>query len=116
MTWDCFEHKIWYHCIKTTFQKIENFLDTTSDDENLPRFVTKKWIEVYDQSAENYNINKEVRIKTSTLRSDLWDYSDAHIVVKGIITVANPENEKETKVLLLKIMHHSSIAFQKLMA
>ena len=32
------------------FQKIVNFLHTTSDDNDLPRFVTKKWIEVYDQS------------------------------------------------------------------
>ena len=31
----------------------------------LPRFVTKKWIEVYDQSRRNsYNFNKEIRIKT----------------------------------------------------
>ena len=30
------------------FQKIENFLDRTSDDKDLPRFFTKKWIEVYD--------------------------------------------------------------------
>ena len=69
------------------FQKIVNFLDTTSDDKDLPRFVTKKWIEVYDQSEGNYNVNKEIRIKTSMLRSDLCDYSDAYIVTKGNITV-----------------------------
>ena len=69
------------------FQKIVNFLDTTSDDKDLPRFVTKKWIEVYDQSEGNYNVNKEIRIKTSMLRSDLCDYSDAYIVVKGNIIV-----------------------------
>ena len=40
-------------------QKIVNFLDITSDDKNLPRFVTKKWIEVYDQSEGNYNVNKK---------------------------------------------------------
>ena len=34
------------------FQKIVNFFETTSDDKNLPRFVTKKWIEVYDQSEK----------------------------------------------------------------
>ena len=28
------------------FQKIVNFLDTTSNDKDLPRFVTKKWIKV----------------------------------------------------------------------
>ena len=31
------------------FQKIVNLPDVTSDDKDLPRFVTKKWIEVYDQ-------------------------------------------------------------------
>ena len=40
------------------FQKIVNFLDITCDDKDLPRFVTIKWIEVYDQSGENYNVNK----------------------------------------------------------
>ena len=69
------------------FQKIVNFIDTTSDNKYLPTFVTKKWIEVYDQSEENSNVNKEIRIKTSMLRSDLCDFSDAYIVVKGNITV-----------------------------
>ena len=44
-------------------------------------------IEVYDQSQGNCNPNKEIRIKTSMLRSDLCDFSDAHIVVTGNITV-----------------------------
>ena len=69
------------------FQKIVNFINRTSDDKDLPRFVTKKWNEVYDQSGRNYNVNKEIRIKTSMLRSDLYDYSDAYIVMKGNITL-----------------------------
>ena len=76
-----------YQHVKIEFQKIVNFLNTNSD-ENLPRFVTKKWIEVYDQSGGNYNVNKEIRIKTLMLRSDLRDFNDACIVVKGTITVA----------------------------
>ena len=55
------------------FQKIVNFLDTTPDDTDLPRFATRKWIEVYYQSGGNYNVNKEIRIKTSVLRADLCD-------------------------------------------
>ena len=55
------------------FQKITNFLDINFDNKDLPKFVTKKWIEVYDQSEGNYNVNKEIRIKTSMLRSDLCD-------------------------------------------
>ena len=79
------------------FQKIKNFLDITSDNKDLPKFVTKKWIEVYDQSEGNYNVNKEIRIKTSMLRSDLCDFNDAYIVVKGTITVTNPDNAKRNK-------------------
>ena len=69
------------------FQKIVNFIGTTSDNKDLPTFVTKKWIEVYDQSEGNHNVNKEIRIKTSMLSSDLCDFSDAYIVLKGNITV-----------------------------
>ena len=45
------------------FQKIVNFLNTTSDNKDLPTFVTKKWIEIYDQSEGNYNVNKELGLK-----------------------------------------------------
>ena len=69
------------------FQKTTNFLDITSDNKDLPKLVIKEWIEFYDQWEKNYNPNKEIRIKTSVLRSDLCDYSDAYIVVKGNITV-----------------------------
>ena len=54
-----------------------NFVDTTLDDKDLQRFVTKIWIGVYDQSAQNYSVsNKEIRIKMPMLRSDLCDFSD----------------------------------------
>ena len=69
----------------------------TSDDEDLPRFFTKKWIEVYDQSGIDYRVNKEIRIKTPMLRSDLCDFSDAYFVVKGDITVTGPDNARINK-------------------
>ena len=72
-------------------------LDTTCDDKDLPKFFTKKWIGVYDQSGENYNVKKEIRIKTPMLRLDLCDYSDAYIVVKGYIAVTELKNTKRKK-------------------
>ena len=84
------------------FQKIVNLLDTTSDDKDLPRFVTKKWIDVYDQLENNYNVNKEITIKTPMLRSNLCAYSDAYIVVKGTITVTDPDNAKRNKSVAFK--------------
>ena len=37
-----------------------------------------------------YSPNKQIRFKTSMLRSNLCDYSDAYILVKGNITLNNP--------------------------
>ena len=103
MTLNCFEHKMWFHRIKLEFQKIVNLLDTTSDDKDLPRFVTKKWIEVYDQKGRNnYSVNKEIKIKTQMLRSDLCNFSDTYIVVKGEITVTEPNEPKRNKVVVFK--------------
>ena len=76
----------------------QNLLGNILD--KVPRFITKKWIEVHDQSGETYNTNKQIRFTTSMLRSDLLDYSDAYIVVKGIVTVsanAGDNNIKDKK-------------------
>ena len=87
--------------MKMEFQKIVNFL-CTNPYENLPKFVTEKWIEVYDQSGGNYNVNEEIRIKISMLWSDLCDYCHAYIVVKGTITVVRPDNAKKNKATTFK--------------
>ena len=68
------------------YQKITKLLGNIPD--KVPRFITKNWIEVHDQSGETYNTNKQIRFKTSMLRSDLCDFSDAYIVAKGIVTVS----------------------------
>ena len=76
--------------MKMEYQKITNLLGTTTDE--TPRFTTKKWEEVHDQSGradDRYKPKQQIRFKTSILRSDLCDYSDAYIVVKGRITVTN---------------------------
>ena len=82
------------------YQKITNLLDATFD--NVPRFNTKKWIEVYDQSGVICNSNKQIRFKKSMLQSDLCDCSDAYIVVKGTITVPEPDNDAYDKKLAFK--------------
>ena len=85
------------------FQKITNFLDTISDDKDLSRFVTKKWIEVYDQSRGNCNVKKEIRIKTSMLKSDSCDFNDAYMFVKGDVTLEGDNDaNKQNKNLAFK--------------
>ena len=34
------------------FQKVVNLLDITSDNKDLPKYVSKKWIEIYNQSEK----------------------------------------------------------------
>ena len=57
------------------------------NDSIVSKFVAEKWIKVNDSSSSQYSVCKNIMFKTSTLRSDLCDYSDAYIVVKGTITV-----------------------------
>ena len=78
-------------------------LGTTLDE--IPRFIAKKWVKVYDQSGsadDRYKPNKQIRFKKSILRSDLCDYSDTYIVVKGKITVTRPGSIMYDKKLALK--------------
>ena len=83
------------------FNKINNLLGPPHDE--VPRFITKNWIEVQSQSGSTYNTSKPIRFKTSMLRSDLCDYSDAYVLVKGKITVINPnDNANFNKELTLK--------------
>ena len=70
------------------YQKIANLLGTTLDE--VSRFITKKWVNVYDQSGnadDRYKPSKQIRVKKSMLRSGLCDFSDVYIVVKGDITL-----------------------------
>ena len=57
--------------------------------EQLSEFVTRQYVKVGSLS-NMYNENKSIRFKASMLRSNLCDYSDAYILVKGIITVTAP--------------------------
>ena len=68
------------------YQKIINLPD------KVPRFITKKWIEVHGQSGGSYSIDKQLRFKTSMLQSGSCDYSDAYIVVKETIAVVRRNN------------------------
>ena len=69
-------------------QKIANLLDDASSNQPS-KFKTKNWVEVNDESRGTYNVNSQIKFKTTMLKSSLCDYSDAYILVKGTITVNN---------------------------
>ena len=53
------------------------------------KFRTKNWVEINDESRGTYNINSQIKFKTTMLNSSLCDYSDTYILVKEIIAVNN---------------------------
>ena len=66
-------------------QKIVNLLNG-SDNENS-KFATKKWYVIDSESKGNYSHENPIKFLTSSLESNLCDYSDAYILVTGNITV-----------------------------
>ena len=72
-------------------------------DSTVSKIATKKWVEVNDLSTGQYSVNKNIRFKTSMIRLDLCDYSDAYLVVKGIITVeGNDVSQTRNKMLIFQ--------------
>ena len=54
------------------------------------KFVKRKWNIVNDGSNENYDVENEIIYNTGVLKSNLCDYSDAYILVRGdIVTTAH---------------------------
>ena len=72
------------------YQKIANLIESTSD--NLSKFRTRNWVEINDESRGNY-ANSDIRFKTTILRSNLCDYADSYILVKGRITITGAGND-----------------------
>ena len=66
-------------------------LDNASNQRS--KFRTKNWVEINDESKESYSANSDIRFKTTMLRSNLCDYADAYILVKGTITITGGPND-----------------------
>ena len=69
------------------YQKIANLIEDASNKPS--KFRTKTWVEINNESRGTYNVNSQIKFKTTMLKSSLCDYSDAYIVVKGTTTVNN---------------------------
>ena len=76
------------------YQKTANLLDIESNQPT--KFRTRNWVEINDESRGTYT-SKEIRFKTTMLRSSLCDYADAYILVKGTITITGTGNDDATK-------------------
>ena len=81
------------------YQKIANLLN---DESNKPsKFRTRNWVEINDDVTGAYSPNKQIRFKTSMLRSILCDYSDAYALVISVNNTAGAAaaNNRNKKVI-----------------
>ena len=72
------------------YQKIANLLNNrvAVNASNQPsKFRTKNWVEMNDESRGRYTTVSDIKLKTLLLRSNLCDYADAYILLKGTITI-----------------------------
>ena len=66
------------------YQNIINLLDNVLNQPS--KFKMRNWVEINNESRGPYTGNS-IKFKTSMLRSNLWDYADAYILVNGTITI-----------------------------
>ena len=78
------------------YQNIANLIDDNTLNQR-PKFKTRNWIEVNYESRGVYNVNSQIKFKTTMLKSSLCDYSDAYILVKGTITITGRGADAEAR-------------------
>ena len=82
------------------YQRIMHLIDNTPNQ--LIKFKARNWVEINDDARGTYNTNNQLNMKASTLKSSIYDYSDAYILVKLLWnyrntntgTAAAPNNRK----------------------
>ena len=57
------------------YQEIRNVLDDTTNQPSELR--TRNWVEINGESRGTYNVSNQIKFKTSMVRSNFCDYSDA---------------------------------------
>ena len=66
------------------YRKIANLLDSASSQPS--KFRTRNWVETNDEQRGTYT-SSDIKLKTTMLRSNLCDYADAYILVRGTIPI-----------------------------
>ena len=76
------------------YQKIENLLNYVSNQPS--KFTTRNRVEINDGSRGTYTSNN-IKFKTTELRSNVCDYVDANILVKGTIAITGAGDNDAAK-------------------
>ena len=68
------------------YQKLISLLDNTQNE--LSKFRTTIWVEIKNESRGTYNESNQIKFKTSLIRLNLRDFSDAYCnYISGTITI-----------------------------
>ena len=62
------------------------------------KFRIRNWVERNDESRGTYT-SSDIKFKITMLRSNLCDYADAYILVRGTITITGAGNDDAAKLL-----------------
>ena len=82
------------------YQQIANLID---DGSNQPsNFKTKNWAEITDESRGTYNANSQIKFKTTMIKSCLYDYSNAYILVKELLLLITLLLQMLMPIILIK--------------
>ena len=83
------------------YQKIANLLENEvalNAPNQSSKFRTGNWVEINDESRGTC-ASKDFKFKTTMLRSNLCDYADAYILVKGTIIINGAGDDDAAKGL-----------------
>ena len=82
------------------YQKKANLIEDASNQPS--EFKTKNWVKINDELRGTYNVNSQIKFKTTMLKSSLCDYSDEYILAKGTITINNTAAAMLMQIMLIK--------------
>ena len=100
-----------------------NFLNESSDS----KFTTRNWNIFNDQSKANFSVENEIIYSTEVLKSNLCNYNDAYILVRGNVSIIDhnvaqvafkicpPFNKRITKINETAIDHAEDLDLVMLM-
>ena len=77
-------------------QKISNLLNSSGNE--YSKFATKKLYVIDSESKSTYSHENQIKILTSLLESNLWNYSDAYVLVTGNIAVEGADYNTKTAI------------------
>ena len=76
------------------------------------KFKTRNWVEINDESRGTYAGNS-IKFKTTMVRSNLYDYADAYILINGTITITGDGDDDAAKRADERVIFKNCAPFTK---